>query len=130
MLPLPFDPLFSLASSYNVHSRNVRSSQNHRPVIVESNIKRHSILCLGPRICARIPLNITDQPNLHAFRHLFKQLIIDSPMFLQPTEFISTHQHLPHPLSHASLSHASYLASVSGNPSLGRSFLVINSDIS
>ena len=75
-----FDPQFSKTSS--VHSHNMRSSQNYKPVFVKSKIKPHSILCLGPRIYARIPLNITDQPNLHAFKRLFKQLIIDSPLFL------------------------------------------------
>ena len=56
-LSIPFDPLFS-KTSY-IHT------------------------CVHPRICARIPLNVVNQPNLYAFTRLFKQLIIDSLLFLQ-----------------------------------------------
>ena len=62
MLPAVFHPLFSKTSS--VHSYNVRSSQKYRPVFAKSNIKRRSILYLGPKICTKIPTFITDQPNL------------------------------------------------------------------
>ena len=78
MLPILFETLFSKTSS--VHSYNVRSSQNYRPVFAKSSIKRHSILCLGPRIYVIIPLNYTNKPNLYAFKRLYKQLIIEVPL--------------------------------------------------
>ena len=73
MLPTLFDPLFSKTSS--VHSHNVRTSQNYTPIFAKSNIKHHSILCLGPRIYARIPLNITHIQISQFPKRLFKQLI-------------------------------------------------------
>ena len=77
MLSTLFHPLFSKTSS--VYSYNVRSSQKCRPVFVKSNVKRRSILYLGPKIYTKIPTFITNQPN--AFKRLYQQFIIDSPMF-------------------------------------------------
>ena len=57
MLPTLFHPLFSKTSS--VHSYNVRSSQKYRPVFAKSNIKRRSILYLGPKVYTKIPTFIT-----------------------------------------------------------------------
>ena len=64
-----------------MHSYNVRSSQNYRPVFSKPNIK--IFFAWDQEYMLGFHYNVSDQPNFQILIvRLFKQLIIDSPLFL------------------------------------------------
>ena len=77
MLPASFGCMFSKVSSF--HSYNIRSSRDYRTAFAKSNVKRRSIICLGPTVYSMIPVHISGQSNIYSFKRLYKQFLIESP---------------------------------------------------
>ena len=77
MLPASFGCMFSKVSSF--HSYNIRSSRDYRTAFAKSNVKRRSIICLGPTVYSMIPVHISGKSNIYSFKRLYKQFLIESP---------------------------------------------------
>ena len=57
----------------------IRSSRDYRTAFAKSNVKRRSIICLGPTVYSMIPVHISGQSNIYSFKRLYKQFLIESP---------------------------------------------------